>query len=67
MAAKKKKATARLAFTMGKPRKIEGRKEKLYTVAVSKKGFRLEIGEFLARSEADAKKQARTKLRKELG
>ena len=61
------KKTSKLALVVGKPRPIEGRKDKLYEVALKRGSARILIGEFLATTETAAKKQARAIIRRELG
>ena len=62
-----KKSVTKLGLVVGKPRPIEGRKDRLYEVTLKRGSARIPIGEFLAATEAAAKKQAKAIIRRELG
>ncbi len=62
--ATKKKASIRLDVKKG--RAIEGSKLKLYDVHLKKGSEKIRVGEFLAKTEADARKKARTEVRKDI-
>ena len=62
MAAKKKSGT-KLELKVSGNQAIEGSKEKLYTVTLKKGSSQIPLGQFLARTETEAKKKARAVVR----